>query len=88
MLSADLIEAGGFSSIELATRNLFDTLSVGGTTEPVSTGVIAFLGDTTLRASSSLKLRAPRIVAEAGTSVTLESAYLFSATTMTMPVGN
>jgi len=76
LVPTGMIEAGGFSALELTAKNLFDESGPNGTSVPVSTGSIVFEQDTSLHMPASIRLDAPQISALSGAQVQLQAAYV------------
>ena len=74
VLPVERVAGGGFTSVELDAKNLFDALSNTGT--PVSTGSIQFDGSMTLNVDGTLRLDTPRLASAPGSGVTLSAAYV------------
>ena len=71
-----MIEAGGFSALQLTARNLFDASGPQGQSAPVSTAIIVFAQNTNLQLPASIRLDAPEISAPTGAQVQLTAAYV------------
>lgn len=76
LIPTDTIEAGGFSALSLAAKNLFDSGGPVGESAPVSTASIVFPQNTTLQLPASIRLDAPEISTPNGAHVQLEAAYI------------
>lgn len=70
-----MIEAGGFSSLQLTATNLIDSSGTGQPV-PTATGSIVFPKNTTLTLPASIRLDAPEIVTTTGAQVNLQAAYV------------
>jgi filamentous hemagglutinin len=71
-----MIEAGGFSALQLTARNLFDATGPQGQSAPVSTASIVFAQNTNLQVPGSIRLDAPEISTPTGAQVQLTAAYV------------
>ena len=76
LVPAGMINAGGFSALQLSAKNLFDADGPVGTAAPVATASIVFAEDATLQVPASIRLDAPQISTTTGAEVQLQSAYV------------
>jgi filamentous hemagglutinin len=76
LVPTSMIQAGGFSALQLTAKNLFDADGPVGTSAPVSTASIVFPQDTNLQLPASIRLDAPQISAPTGAHVQLQAAYV------------
>jgi filamentous hemagglutinin len=76
LVPAGMIEAGGFSALQLTARNLFDSSGPNGLSAPVSTGSIVFAQNTNLLLPASIRLDAPEISTSSGAQVLLQASYV------------
>jgi filamentous hemagglutinin len=76
LVPTGMIEAGGFSALQLTAKNLFDANGPAGQSAPVSTASILFAQDTNLQLPASIRLDAPQISTTTGAQVQLQAAYV------------
>lgn len=76
LVPTSLIEAGGFSALDLSAKNLFDSGGPLGESAPVSTASIVFAQNTNLKLPASIRLDAPEISTPNGAQVQLQAAYV------------
>lgn len=75
LVPSALLTGGGFSTLQLSAKNLFDSSYDQGNS-PVSTASIVFAQDTNLQLPASIRLDTPLLVDQAGAQVQLAAPYV------------